>query len=182
MKCLPLVLLLKISSLPLADWSWFSSLVWSWWWTGRPGVLQSMRSQRVGQDWATELNWRLTHSESTRRMEEGSSYSLHRWIVYPWLLGYLSYLIDQLMVTTVGQIVFLQRYVQVLILDVIKVHIIMRSYWSRVGPYPITDVLRKRRQFGFRHRRTPCEGKGQRSQGTHLQREEHQNLWVPVKT
>ena len=29
----------------------------SWWWTGRPGVLQFMRSQRVGRDWATELNW-----------------------------------------------------------------------------------------------------------------------------
>ena len=27
----------------------------SWWWTGRPGVLQ--RSQKVGHDWATELNW-----------------------------------------------------------------------------------------------------------------------------
>ena len=47
----------------------------------------------------------------------------------------------------------------------IKVHIIMRSYWNRVGPHPMTDVLRKRRQFGFRHRRTPCKGKGQRSQG-----------------
>ena len=29
----------------------------SWWWTGRPGMLQSMGSQRVGHDWATELNW-----------------------------------------------------------------------------------------------------------------------------
>ena len=29
----------------------------SWWWTGRPGMLQSMRSQRVGHDWVTELNW-----------------------------------------------------------------------------------------------------------------------------
>ena len=28
-----------------------------WWWTGRLGVLQSMRSQRVGHNWATELNW-----------------------------------------------------------------------------------------------------------------------------
>ena len=28
-----------------------------WWWTGRPGVLQFMGSQRVGHDWATELNW-----------------------------------------------------------------------------------------------------------------------------
>ena len=29
----------------------------SWWWTGRPGVLQFMGSQRVRQDWGTELNW-----------------------------------------------------------------------------------------------------------------------------
>ena len=29
----------------------------SWWWTGRPGVLQFTGSQRVGHDWATELNW-----------------------------------------------------------------------------------------------------------------------------
>ena len=29
----------------------------SWWWTGKPGVLQSMGSQRVGHDWATELRW-----------------------------------------------------------------------------------------------------------------------------
>ena len=28
-----------------------------WWWTGRPGVLWFMGSQRVGHDWATELNW-----------------------------------------------------------------------------------------------------------------------------
>ena len=29
----------------------------NWWWTGRPGVLQSTGLQRVGDDWATELNW-----------------------------------------------------------------------------------------------------------------------------
>ena len=29
----------------------------SWWWTGRPGVLWFIGSQRVGHDWATELNW-----------------------------------------------------------------------------------------------------------------------------
>ena len=29
----------------------------SWWWTGRPGVLWFMGSQRVRHDWATELNW-----------------------------------------------------------------------------------------------------------------------------
>ena len=36
-------------------WVWVSSR--SWWWSGRPGVLQSTRSQRVGHNWTTELNW-----------------------------------------------------------------------------------------------------------------------------
>ena len=36
-------------------WVWVDSR--SWWWTGRPGVLQFMGSQRVEHDWATELNW-----------------------------------------------------------------------------------------------------------------------------
>ena len=36
-------------------WVWVSS--GSWWWTGRPGELWFMRSQRVRHDWATELNW-----------------------------------------------------------------------------------------------------------------------------
>ena len=36
-------------------WAWVSS--GSWWWTGKPGVLQSMGSQRVWHDWETELNW-----------------------------------------------------------------------------------------------------------------------------
>ena len=30
---------------------------WSWWWTGRLGVLRFLGSQRVGDNWATELNW-----------------------------------------------------------------------------------------------------------------------------
>ena len=38
-------------------WVWVDS--GSWWWTGRPGVLWFMGSQRVGHDWATELNWIL---------------------------------------------------------------------------------------------------------------------------
>ena len=37
------------------DMSWVNSE--RWWWTGSPGVLQSMESQRVGACWATELNW-----------------------------------------------------------------------------------------------------------------------------
>ena len=48
------------------EWGgWMASLTWwtwvwvgfkSWWWTVKPGILQSMGSQRVGHDWTTELN------------------------------------------------------------------------------------------------------------------------------
>ena len=47
-----------MSSLTQWTWIWVSS--GSWWWTGRPVMLQSMGSQRVRQDWVTELkfqNW-----------------------------------------------------------------------------------------------------------------------------
>ena len=36
-------------------WTWVWASSGSRWWIGKPGVLQSMRSQRVGHDWATEL-------------------------------------------------------------------------------------------------------------------------------
>ena len=39
----------------LTQWTWVSGNSRSWWWTGKPGVLQSMGSQRVRQDWAREL-------------------------------------------------------------------------------------------------------------------------------
>ena len=41
----------------LTQWIWVWVTSRSWWWTGRPGVLRFMESQRVGPDWATELNW-----------------------------------------------------------------------------------------------------------------------------
>ena len=40
----------------LTRWTWVWVNSGSWWWTGRPHVLQSMGSQRVGHNWATELN------------------------------------------------------------------------------------------------------------------------------
>ena len=39
------------------------SELWERWWTGRPGMLRFMGSQRVGHDWATELTW-IVHSLS----------------------------------------------------------------------------------------------------------------------
>ena len=45
----------------MAGWHHWLNGVWvnsgNWWWTGRPGVLRSMGSWRVGHDWATKLNW-----------------------------------------------------------------------------------------------------------------------------
>ena len=38
-------------------WTWVQESSRSWWWTGRPGVLQSLGSQRVRHNWATKLNW-----------------------------------------------------------------------------------------------------------------------------
>ena len=44
----------------LTQWTWVWASFRSWWWTGKPGVLQSMGPQRVGHDWATKLNWTCT--------------------------------------------------------------------------------------------------------------------------
>ena len=50
-----ILILLKI-------WVWASS--GCWWWTGMPGMLQSMGSQRVGHDWVTELRNKTEFSKS----------------------------------------------------------------------------------------------------------------------
>ena len=41
----------------LTRWTWVWVNSGSWWWTGRPGVLRFTGLQRVGHDWASELNW-----------------------------------------------------------------------------------------------------------------------------
>ena len=58
-------------------WVWVDSV--SWWWTGRPGMLWFMGSQRVGHDWATEMNWTelmetkmTTNSQSNLEKEKHS--------------------------------------------------------------------------------------------------------------
>ena len=54
-------------------WTWVWVVSGSWWWTGRPGVPQSMGSQRVRYDWVTELNflllpklWELIQCQGTK--------------------------------------------------------------------------------------------------------------------
>ena len=41
------------------QWTWVCVNSGSWFWTGTPGVLQLMGSQRVGHDWTSELNWEI---------------------------------------------------------------------------------------------------------------------------
>ena len=45
-------------------WTWVCVNSGSWWWTGRPGVLRFMGSQRVECDW-TELNWRCNELQNS---------------------------------------------------------------------------------------------------------------------
>ena len=47
-------------ALPI-QWIWVWIYSGSWWWTGRPGMLQFMGSQRVKHNWATEMNWPNLH-------------------------------------------------------------------------------------------------------------------------
>ena len=53
------------------QWTWIWVDSRSWWWTGRLGMLQSMALQRIGHDWATELNW-------TELNEEIKKYSFNK--------------------------------------------------------------------------------------------------------
>ena len=43
----------------LTQWTWVWVNSESWWWTGKPGMLQSMGLQRVRHNWATEMNWKV---------------------------------------------------------------------------------------------------------------------------
>ena len=53
------------------QWTWVWASSGSWWWAGKPSVLQSMGSQRVRHGWVSELNW--GHIEATWM-------SINRWM------------------------------------------------------------------------------------------------------
>ena len=48
------------------EFTWVNS--WKWWWTGRPGMLRFMGSQRVGHNWATELNWIASSDKNVEKL------------------------------------------------------------------------------------------------------------------
>ena len=69
-------------------WVWASSR--SWWWTGRPGVLQSMGWQRVGHNWAAELNWNLYNISTTMKFIQPKAAREKPAILYSWALDHYS--------------------------------------------------------------------------------------------
>ena len=61
-------------------WVWVDS--GSWWYIGRPGTLGPMGSQRVGQDWAAEMNWTELNWRSSEGAPRFFRYS-YRILQYP---------------------------------------------------------------------------------------------------
>ena len=58
-------------------WVWVNS--GSWWWTGRPGVLHFMGSQRVRHDWVTELpTYHLRQSNSMEQVIEAGKLCIYK--------------------------------------------------------------------------------------------------------
>ena len=74
-------------------WTW----VWAirnWWWTGKPGVLQSMRLQRVGHDWVTALHWTelcsgLSNGRATESSSLPPSFQAKQGLRFKWFFFYI---------------------------------------------------------------------------------------------
>ena len=56
-------------------WTWVWVISRSWWWTGKPGMLQSMGLQRVRLDTAEQLNWTELMQNSARHYRRLATFS-----------------------------------------------------------------------------------------------------------
>ena len=75
-------------------WTWVWASSQSLWWTRKPGTLQSVGSQRVRHNWATELNWTNHWLLSKWNMRQLFSFCLYSAATWPWffLFSFQSYL------------------------------------------------------------------------------------------
>ena len=69
-------------------WTWVWVNCGGWWWSGKAGVLQSMGSQRVRHDWATELNW--TECKIYKQTSRALSVNCNWEVTYVTYLSYTS--------------------------------------------------------------------------------------------
>ena len=90
-------------------WVWVDSR--SWWWTGRPDMLQSMGSQRVGHNWGIELNRAEIDRYIERAFSSGNPLSGHtiqsNMLVFPvhtFILGSSSGIEETFLSTTIVEI------------------------------------------------------------------------------
>ena len=74
------------------QWAWVWVNSGSWWQTGRPGMLQSMGSQRVGYNWVTELNlwsWACPLISSWEMCDDSKENPGNAWKIFPkWIYIY----------------------------------------------------------------------------------------------
>ena len=78
-------------------WTWVWASSRSCWWTRKTGVLQSMGSQRVWHDWATELNFfivQLLHPYMTT----GKTIALTRWTFVSKVMSLLFNMLSRLVI------------------------------------------------------------------------------------
>ena len=60
----------------LIQWTWVWVDPGGWWWTGKPGVLRFMGSQRVSHNWATELNWKVFYRQKAGEGHVGKDHRI----------------------------------------------------------------------------------------------------------
>ena len=77
-----------MASLTLWTWVWVGSR--SWWWTEKPGMLQSMGLQRVGYDWVTKLTnmWNMKRNDTNELTKQNQTHILREWAYGCWGEGW----------------------------------------------------------------------------------------------
>ena len=69
------------------QWTWVWASFGCWWRTGSPGLLKSMGSQRVGHDWATELNWNVLRFFKRKKHNREMSWAIIQQQLWPLILN-----------------------------------------------------------------------------------------------
>ena len=104
----------------LTRWTWVWVNSGSWWWTGRPGVLWFMGSQRVGHDWVTELtksllsmlpNFLVDYGERNRLICLGEIRALSLKNASWYIISFLAHYIETLLSSNVCIYVWLNTQI-----------------------------------------------------------------------
>ena len=81
-------------------WTWVWARSGSWWWTMKPGMLQSIGLQRLRHDWVTELNW-IDDKYTYPKFSFSFSKTL-KWF-YPWFESQLCSFVVNLLILILNE-------------------------------------------------------------------------------